>query len=77
MATITTDTYLDGGTARTAGETWACNGGVLTIRTDSRWHANAPASMTGSLTSAPSTTIGATGFIKLREVTGGLFQQMV
>jgi len=127
MATITVDTYLDGGVARTAGETWACNGGRLTIRTDTRWHANAPASMTGtlgsvtisatlgggytvdgrnvrwlaitggsgtaaigttvtqggvsgyflgywaSLTSAPSTTIGATGFIKLREVTGGAF----
>ena len=49
MATITSDTYLDGGTARTAGEAWACNGGRLMIRTDSRWHANAPASMTGSL----------------------------
>jgi hypothetical protein len=49
MATITTDTYLDGGTARTAGETWALNGAKLTIRTDTRWHANAPASMTGSL----------------------------
>ena len=49
MATITTDTYLDGGTARTAGETWTCNGGILTVRTDTRWHANAPASMTGSL----------------------------
>ncbi len=127
MATITTDTFLDGGTARTAGETWTMNGGVLTIRTDTRWHANAPASMTGSigatttsatlgggvlidarnvrwlaissgsgtaaigdlitqggvsgyflgfwssLTAAPSTTIGATGFIKLREVTGGSY----
>lgn len=127
MATITTDTFLDGGTARTAGEAWTCNGGRLTIRTDSRWHANSPASMTGSLgavtisatlgggytidgrnvrwlaitggsgtpaigdtvsqgavsgyflgfwsslTSAPSATIGATGFIKLREVTGGTF----
>ena len=127
MATITTPTYLDNGTARTAGEAWTCNGGVLTIRTDSRWHANAPASLTGSLgsctisstlgggvlidgtkvrwleisggsgtcavgttisqggvsgyflgywasmTSAPSTTIGATGYIKLREVTGGTF----
>lgn len=127
MATITTDTFLDGGTARTAGEAWTCNGGRLIIRTDSRWHANAPASMTGSLgavtisatlgggytidgtkvrwmpitggsgtcaigttisqggvsgyflgywaslTSAPSTTIRATGFIKLREVTGGTF----
>lgn len=49
MATITTDTFLDDGTARTAGEVWTCNGGRLTIRTDSRWHANAPASMTGSL----------------------------
>lgn len=49
MATITTDTFLDGGTARTAGETWTCNGGILTIRTDTRWHANSPASMTGTL----------------------------
>lgn len=49
MATITTDTFLDGGTARTAGETWTCNGGRLTVRTDSRWHANAPAAMVGSL----------------------------
>lgn len=49
MATITSDTYLDGGVARTAGEAWTCNGGRLKIRTDSRWHANAPASMTGSL----------------------------
>lgn len=49
MATITTDTYLDGGTARTAGESWTCNGGKLTVRTDTRWHANSPASMTGSL----------------------------
>lgn len=49
IATITTDTYLDGGTARTAGETWTMNGGVLTIRTDTRWHADAPASMTGVL----------------------------
>lgn len=131
MATITADTYLDGGTARTAGEAWTCNGGKLTVRTDTRWHANAPASMTGSLgsitisaslgggvefnatavrwlpydtgtgnvpaigttvsqggvsgyllgvwsglTSAP-TAVGAampaSGFIKLREVTGGAF----
>lgn len=49
MATITTDTFLDGGVARTAGEAWTCNGGRLTIRTDSRWHANAPAGMLGSL----------------------------
>jgi hypothetical protein len=126
MATITVNpTYLDGGTARTAGEAMTITtGGKLVVRTDTRFHANAPASMTGSLgslsvtegeflidatkvrwlaitggsgtraigttvtqggvsgyflgyyaslTSAPSTTIGATGFIKLREVTGGTF----
>jgi len=49
MATITLDTFLDGGVARTAGEAWICNGGRLIIRTDSRWHLNAPASMAGSL----------------------------
>jgi len=50
MATITTDTYLDGGTARTANETWTINNNArLTIRTDSRVHANAPASMTGTI----------------------------
>ena len=50
MATIAVDTFLDGGTARTAGEAWTINSGAkLTIRTDSRVHANAPASMTGSL----------------------------
>jgi hypothetical protein len=57
MATITVDTYLDGGTARTAGEAWTNNGGRLTVRTDTRWHANAPASMTGTLGSV---TISAT-----------------
>lgn len=49
MATITADTFLDGGTARTAGEVWTMNGGVLTVRTDTRVHANAPAGMTGTL----------------------------
>lgn len=50
MATIAVDTFLDGGTARTAGEAWTINSGAkLTIRTDTRVHANAPASMTGSL----------------------------
>lgn len=59
MATITSDTYLDGGTARTAGEAWTINGGLLTVRTDTRWHANAPASMTGSLGSQTvSSTLG-------------------
>lgn len=49
MATITTSQFLDNGTGRTAGEAWTLNSGaVLTVRTDSRWHANAPASMTGS-----------------------------
>lgn len=57
MATISVNTYLDGGTARTAGETWTMNGAVLTIRTDTRWHANAPAAMTGSI---GATTISAT-----------------
>jgi hypothetical protein len=57
MATITTDTYLDGGVARTAGEAWTINGGILTVRTDTRWHANAPASMLGSM---GATTISAT-----------------
>jgi hypothetical protein len=59
MATITTDTFLDGGVARTAGEAWTCNGGRLTIRTDTRWHANSPASMTGTLGSLSiSATLG-------------------
>ena len=59
MATITTDTYLDGGTARTAGEAWTINGGILTIRTDTRWHANAPAGMLGSLgNTTQSATLG-------------------
>jgi len=124
-------TYNDGlnhyndDAARTAGEAITLDlGSTYTIRTDTRWHANSPASMTGthgsltptegtficdgtdvrwlaitggsgtsaigttvtqggvsgyflgywaSLTAAPSTTIGATGFIKFREVTGGTF----
>lgn len=49
MATITVNTFLDEGTARTAGEAFTMNGGILTIRTDTRVHADAPASMTGSL----------------------------
>lgn len=49
MATITVDTFLDDGTARTAGEIMTINGGIFTIRTDTRWHVGAPASMTGSL----------------------------
>jgi len=50
MAIVTTPTVLDEVTARTAGEVWKLNaGGSLTIKTDTRWHAKAPASMTGSL----------------------------
>lgn len=61
MATITTDTFLDGGTARTAGESWTLNGATLTVRTDTRWHANAPASMTGTLGAITgSNSLGAT-----------------
>ena len=125
MATITVDTFLDGGTARTAGEAWTINSGAkFTIRTDTRWHLNSPASYTGSLanitcnegevifdgrdvrwlaitggsgtaaigntisqgavsgyflgfwsslTAQPSLTIGSSGFIKFREVSGGNF----
>lgn len=51
MATITAvGTYLDNGTARTAGEAMTIDsGGQLIVRTDTRVHANAPASMTGYL----------------------------
>jgi len=122
-------TYIDwikaGNTKRYGGETLILQEGAeLTIRTDSRWHANSPASMLGSFgaqtltegkvildgsnvrwlaitggsgdspigtivtqggvsgyylgywaskTSAPATAIGATGFLKFREVTGGAF----
>lgn len=69
MATITTDTFLDGGTARTAGEAWTMNGGILTVRTDTRWHANSPASMTGSLGSATiSATLGGGYYIDATNV---------
>lgn len=50
MATIATSQYLDSTAARTAGEAWTINSGaVLTVRTDTRTHAYAPASMLGSL----------------------------
>jgi hypothetical protein len=49
MATITTDTFLDGGVARTANETFDLVNASFTIRTDTRWHANAPAGMTGTV----------------------------
>lgn len=59
MATITVPTYLDGGSARTAGEDMTINGGVLTVRTDTRVHDQAPASMAGTLGSqAISSSLG-------------------
>jgi len=49
MATITVDQYNDDGTtSRTAGEVLTINGAVFTQRTDTRWHATAPGSMTGT-----------------------------
>lgn len=64
MATISSSQYLDSGTARTAGEAMAIgNGAVLTIRTDTRMHADAPASMTGSLGNPTFTNIGGELFI--------------
>lgn len=59
MATITVDDFLDGGTARVAGEAFAIGSGArFTVRTDSRIHANAPASFTGSLGNPTFTDIG-------------------
>jgi len=58
MTAITTDTFLDSA-ARTAGNTFEIGAGAkFTIRTDSRLHANAPASMTGSLGNPTFTDIG-------------------
>lgn len=69
MATITTDTFLDVGSPRTAWETWTMNGATLTIRTDTRWHAQAPASMTGSIGSTTiSSTLGWRVLIDARNV---------
>jgi hypothetical protein len=68
MATITTDTFLDSA-ARTAGEAMTINGGRLTVRTDTRRHANAPASMNGSLGSVSiSATLGGEYVIDGRNV---------
>ena len=49
MVDITSDEYLDNGVARTAGTAYNPTGGNLTIRTDTRVHADAPASMTGCI----------------------------
>lgn len=68
MATITTAVYLDDA-ARTAGEAMTINGGSLTVRTDTRWHANSPASMTGSLGSVTiSATLGGSYVLDGRDV---------
>ena len=68
IATITTNTYLDSA-ARTAGEVMTNNGGSLTVRTDTRWHANSPASMTGSLGSHTiSATLGGSYILDGRNV---------
>jgi len=49
MATISTNTTLDAA-SRSAGETMSITSGAqLKIHTDTRWHANSPASMTGSM----------------------------
>jgi len=59
MATITTNTFLDWWTARTAGEVRTMNGAVLTIRTDTRRHSNAPAWLLGSIwNTTTSATLG-------------------
>jgi hypothetical protein len=74
---ITANTYLDGGVARVAGDTYEIqNGARFTIRTDSRIHANAPASFTGSLASPTFTGLGGELYIDssaVREIsyTGG------
>lgn len=77
MATITSNTYLDGGVARAAGEAYAIGSGArFTIRTDSRIHANAPAASVGSHGSPTFTDIGGEHYIDssaVREInyTGG------
>lgn len=68
MATITTAVYLEDA-ARTAGEAMTINGGSLTVRSDTRWHANSPASMTGSLGAVTiSSTLGGSYVIDGRNV---------
>lgn len=68
MATLTSDAYLDDA-ARTAGEAMTLNGAILTVRTDTRWHANSPASMTGTLGSVTiSATLGGGYYIDATNV---------
>ena len=50
LKTIASNEYLDNGVARVAGDTYRVSAGArLTVRSDTRIHANAPASFTGSL----------------------------
>lgn len=71
MATISGDQYNDDGTtSRTAGEVLTINGATFTQRTDTRWHATAPASMTGTFGGACiiSATLGGGFFIDATKV---------
>lgn len=70
MATISVDQYNDDGTtSRTAGEALTINGATFTQRTDTRWHATAPASMTGTYSDIlPSATLGGRFVIDARNV---------
>jgi glutamate synthase domain-containing protein 3 len=61
MAIFTNSQFLDGGTARTAGEVRTFNGGSLTVRTDTRWHANARMLMAGNSVISP--TLGGELFL--------------
>lgn len=68
MATITTPVFLDGA-ARTAGEAMTINGGSLTVRSDTRFHANSPASMTGTIGAVTiSATLGGSYILDGRNV---------
>lgn len=67
MTAITTNQFLDGGTARTTAEAFQIGSGArLTVRTDTRFHANAPTpttTPTGSLGSLTYTDTGGEFFI--------------
>lgn len=71
MAIITVNQFNDDGvTARTPGEVLTVNGATFTQRTDTRWHATAPASMTGTYggNSVISSTLGGKIIIEGRNV---------
>ena len=62
MATLTANAYLDDA-ARTSNEAFVLNGATLTIRTDTRWHANSPASMTGAIGAITGSTSLGSGYV--------------